>query len=272
MSKSTFVVFYLILLFSFTSSCISNKKIIYLQNQAGQEPIESNELITYEIPKYRIQFNDILDVQIQTVEDLIQNGFSASAQSNISRNQMIGQVAQGGGDIFYMTGYKVNEYGNIRMPLIGEVKVDQMTVEEIRQEIEKRLRTYVTSELFVSVKLGGIRFSTLGEFRRPGKYVVLQDRLTIFEAIAQSGDLTTVAKRDELMLLRQYPDGTRIHKINLNDRNIIHSPYYFIQPSDQLYVQPMKIREVGAGENASQSLALIISSISAVALVLNLIK
>lgn len=261
-----------ILLMSIFSSCISNKKIIYLQNQEGQEAIIENELITYKIPQYRVQFNDILDIQIQTVDDLIENGFRASAQANVAGNQMIGQVAQGGGDIFYMTGYKVNNEGFIRMPLIGEIKVDQMTVDEIRLKVENKIRDYVTSELFVSVKLGGIRFSTLGEFRRPGKYVVLQDRLTIFEAIAQSGDLTTVAKRDELMLLRQYPDGTKIHMINLNDRNIIHSPFYFIQPSDQLYVQPMKIREIGAGENASQSLALIISSISAVALVLNLIN
>ena len=95
--------------------------------------------------------------------------------------------------------------------------------------------------------------------------------MTIFEAIAQSGDLTTVAQRDEMMLIRQYPEGTKVHRLNLNDRNIIRSPFYFIQPNDQLYVEPMKVREVGAGENAAQSLTLIISSITAVALVLNII-
>jgi polysaccharide export outer membrane protein len=95
--------------------------------------------------------------------------------------------------------------------------------------------------------------------------------MTIFEAIAQSGDLSTVAKRDEILLIRQYPEGTKLHRLDLTDRNIIHSPFYFIQPNDQIYAEPMKIREIGAGENASQSLALIISSITAVALVINII-
>ena len=96
------------------------------------------------------------------------------------------------------------------------------------------------------------------------------DRMTIFEAIAHAGDLTTVAKRDNLILIRQNPEGTEIHTIDLTDRKIVQSPYYFIQPNDQLYAEPMKVREIGSGENAAQSLALIVSSISAVALILNI--
>ena len=157
------------------------------------------------------------------------------------------------------------------MPLLGEIQVNDMTLDEVRILVENSLKKYVTSEIFVRVKLGGIRFSTLGEFRRPGKYVVLQDRLTIFEAIAQAGDLTTVAKRDQIILVRQYPDGTKLHRINLNDRQIIRTPYYFIQPNDQIYAEPLKAREIGTGENTAQTVALILSSVTAVALVLNII-
>jgi polysaccharide export outer membrane protein len=146
-----------------------------------------------------------------------------------------------------------------------------MTLEEVRILVENEIKTYVTSEIFVRVKLGGIRFSSLGEFRRPGKYVVLQDRLTIFEAIAQAGDMTTVAKRDEILLIRQYPEGTRIHRINLNDRQIVKSPFYFIQPNDQIYAEPLKVREVGAGDSSAQTIALVISSVTAMVLILNLI-
>jgi len=95
--------------------------------------------------------------------------------------------------------------------------------------------------------------------------------MTIFEAIANAGDLNVVAKRDEVLLIRQYPEGTKLHRINLNDRHLIHTPFYFIQPNDQLYVEPMRVRELGAGENISQSLQLIVTSITAAALVLNLI-
>lgn len=261
------------LVFLAATSCISNEKIIYLQNLEGKEEIEDGKLITYEIPEYKLQYNDIVDVNIQTVDDMIQNGFNNKSTTTMAGSAQMGNIAsQSGGDIYYMTGYTVDQNGNIRLPIVGEVSVKDKTLDEARISIEEKLRVYVTTELYVKVKLGGIRYSALGEFRRPGKFVVLQDRMTIFEAIANAGDLTTVAKRDEVLLIRQYPEGTKLHRIDLLDRKIVESPFYFIQPNDQIYVEPMKVRETGTGENTAQSLALIFSGISAMALILNLLK
>ncbi|WP_111317172.1 polysaccharide biosynthesis/export family protein [Algoriphagus chordae] len=258
------------LAFLLVFGCIPNEKIIYLQNQEGNTPIEDGELITYEIPEYKLQYNDIIDVNIQTIEDLMEFGFN-SKPAQMSA-QMGNVSAQSGGDVYYMTGFSVDQKGNIRLPIVGDVNVKEKTLEEARVTIEESLRKYVTSELYVKVKLGGVRYSALGEFRRPGKYVVLQDRMTIFEAIANAGDLTTVAKRDEVLLIRQYPEGTRLHRIDLLDRQIVASSFYFIQPNDQLYVEPLKVRETGTGENTAQTLALIFAGISSLALILNLLK
>ncbi|SFO74535.1 protein involved in gliding motility EpsA [Algoriphagus ornithinivorans] len=254
------------LVFFAAISCVSNEKVIYLQNLENNQPINEGELISYEIPEYRLQYNDIIDVNIQTAEDMLQSGFGNKVVAGNNQMQM---AAQSGGDIYYMTGYTVDRNGFIRLPIIGEVQVKDKTIDEARIIIESKLREFLKNELYVKVKLGGIRYSALGEFRRPGKFVVLQDRMTIFEAIANAGDLTTVAKRDEVLLIRQYPEGTKLHRINLNDRSIIQSPFYFIQPNDQLYVEPMKVREVGAGENAAQSLSLIISAITVAVLLIN---
>lgn len=256
--------FFLILIAGL-ASCVSNEKIIYLQNLEGNSPIAEGELIAYEIPEYKLQYNDIIDVNIQTADDFLKNGFTP----NTMQNPQIMQLAQTGGDVFYMTGYTVDKNGNIRLPIVGEVTVKDKTIEEAREVIEEKLRVFITSEVYVKVKLGGIRFSALGEFRRPGKFTVLQDRMTIFEAIANAGDLSPIAKRDEILLIRQYPEGTKLHRINLNDRQIVASPFYFIQPNDQLYAEPMKVREVGAGENAAQSLTLIISAITVSVLLIN---
>lgn len=258
------------LVFFLAFGCISNEKIIYLQNLENNEIIEDGELITYEIPEYKLQYNDIIDVNIQTIEDMVQFGFN---NKPIQTNSQMGNVsAQSGGDIYYMTGFSVDQKGNIRLPIVGDVQVKDKTLEEARVTIEQNMRKYVTSELYVKVKLGGVRYSALGEFRRPGKFTVLQDRMTIFEAIANAGDLTTIAKRDEVLLIRQYPEGTRLHRIDLLDRQIVASPFYFIQPNDQIYVEPMKVRETGTGENTAQTLALVFAGISSVALILNLIK
>jgi polysaccharide biosynthesis/export protein len=254
------------LVFFASAACVSNEKIIYLQNLEGKQVIPEDELISYDIPEYKLQYNDIVDVNIQTVDDLLLNGFN---NKSVAGNQQMQMAGQTGGDIYYMTGYTVDRNGFIRIPIVGEVQVQNKSLDEVRVQIESQLKEYVKTEVYVKVKLGGIRYSALGEFKRPGKFVVLQDRMTIFEAIANAGDLTNISKRDEILLIRQYPEGTKLHRLNLNDRQLIRSPYYFIQPNDQLYAEPMKVREVGAGENAAQSLALIISAITAAVLIIN---
>lgn len=251
------------------SSCVSNEKIIYLQNLEGQESIPEDSLINYAFSEYRLQYNDIVDVQIQTSDESMNALFNVRPQGNMNMSQGITST---GGDIYYMTGFSLDKMGFIELPLVGKVNIKNKTLEEAKMAIAEELEKYFTNnDYFIRVKLGGIRYSALGEFRRPGKFVVLQDRMTIFEAIANAGDLSIVAKRDEVLLIRQYPEGTKLHRINLTDRNLIQTPYYFIQPNDQLYVEPMRVRELGAGENVSQSLQLIVTSITAAALVLNLI-
>jgi len=251
----------------FAASCVSNEKIIYVQNLKDNPPIPEEEMIFHDMPEYKLQFNDIIRVDIQTIDDLINNGFNATSEQ--TTRQMVGG-GMGAGDIFYLTGYAIDKYGNVRLPVIGEVNIMEKTLEEARIEIESRLREFVTTELFVKVRLGGIRFSTLGEFNSPGKFVVMQDRLTIFEALSLSGDLRIQAKRDEILLFRQYSDGTKLHRINLRDRQLMQSPFYFIRPNDQLYAEPMRVREIGTGENAMQTFFLITSTLTTLLLLLNL--
>ena len=138
--------------------------------------------------------------------------------------------------------------------------------------IDDRVKT-IFSNYHLKVQLGGIRFSTLGEFRRPGKHVVLQNQITIFEAIALSGDLTTVADRENLHLVRQYPEGTRIHTVNLLDQNIISTPYYFLHPNDVVYAEPLPERWWGIEVNGAQTLGVVMNTLATSgALILSLIS
>jgi polysaccharide export outer membrane protein len=84
--------------------------------------------------------------------------------------------------------------------------------------------------------------------------------------------MTTLAKRDEVYVIRQYPDGSKIHRINLNERAIISSPFYFIQPNDILYAEPMKVREVGSSENLVQSIGIFVTFTSTILFVLTLLN
>ncbi len=262
--------------FLMMSSCISNKRIVYLQKNKNDNALNEDVLIKYNIPVYRLQYNDIVDVQIKTSIPEMNAVFGLKNPNESANMSNQAGMMQSGGDAYYMTGYTLNQQGEIKLPFIGKLAIGGLTLEEAERKITENLGVYfkkATEEtLYVKVKLGGIRFSTFGEFNKPGRYVILQERLTIFEAIANSGDMTLLAKRSKVLLLRQYPEGTKIHVLNLNDRDIIKSPYYFIQPNDQLYAEPMKVRQYGAGANTGQTIQILVTILSAAALIVGLTK
>jgi polysaccharide export outer membrane protein len=152
--------------------------------------------------------------------------------------------------------------------------VTGLNLSQAKVAIEEKLDKYFKGA-YVSVQLGGIRFSILGEVRAPGKYVVLQNRLTILEALATAGDLTPVANRKKIKILRQLPGEMQVEIIDLTKANLIESPSLYIRPNDVIYVEPLKIRAIGTGVTGTESLtafATVLSVVSSVLLINNLLR
>ena len=247
------------------TSCVPVESLIYLQ-PAEDMP---SEVFEYHKQEYQLQMNDILDVKISSLNPEVNSLFNASTMGTM---QVAQATAQTGGDLFYITGYSIDQDGSIDIPFVGKVDVIGLTLNEAHSAVDERV-----SELFTNyhlqVKLGGIRFSALGDFNTPGKHVVMQNQVTIFEAIALGGDLSLVANREEIRLIRQHPNGTKIHRINLLDENVVGSPYYFIQPNDVLYAEPLPQRSWGIGITGAQTLNTIVSTLStSAALILSIIS
>lgn len=248
------------------SSCVPTEKMIYLQSEEGQP---AKEVFTYERQDYKLQVNDILDVKISSLNPDVNLLFNASSLGTM---QVAQATAQTGGDLFYITGYSISEEGEIDIPFVGKVSVVGLTLNEAHEAVDQKVED-LFNNYHLQVKLGGVRFSALGEFNRPGKHVVMQNQVTIFEAIALGGDLNAVANREDVKLIRQYPDGTRVHRLNLLDQSIVGSPHYFIQPNDVIYVEPLPQRSWGIGVTGAQTLTTIMSTLStSLALTLSIIS
>jgi polysaccharide export outer membrane protein len=243
-----------VLIVGLATSCVPVKKMIYLQSE---EDI-TEKIFEYQKEEYKLQVNDILDVQIRSMNEEANKLFTIQNQGG-SQNMQAG--VQSGGDLYYMTGFTINDNGAIELPYIGEVVVNGKSLKEAKTTIDREVARYFKT-YYLSVKLGGIRFAALGEFNSSGKQVILQNQATIYEAIAAAGDLGTLAKRDEIRLIRQYPDGTKIHTINLLDQSIIGSPYYFIQPNDVLYAEPLPQKSYGFGVTGAQTITTLVSALS----------
>ena len=247
------------------TSCVPVERMIYLQPDGDT----LMEVFEYDKQEYQLQMNDILDVKISSLNPEVNSLFNASTTGTM---QVAQATAQTGGDLFYITGYSIGQDGNIDIPFVGKVDVLGLTLNEAHGAVDAKV-----SELFTNyhlqVKLGGVRFSALGEFNRPGKHVVMQNQVTIFEAIALGGDLNLVANREEICVIRQHPNGTKIHSINLLDESVVGSPYYFIQPNDVLYAKPLPQRSWGIGVTGAQTLNTIVSTLStSAALILSIIS
>ncbi len=255
----------LVFLFLFSAiqySCISNKKLIYMQDLASNEMVsQAGELKSHKAEEYQLQYNDVVDISIRTTSPEINLIFNDPA--TINQTRMMGGGMMNGGDIFFLTGYTLDDDGKVELPMIGEVSLVGLSTKQAKEKIESSLKNYISEDdYYVRVRLGGIRYSALGEFNRPGKYTLLQNRVTIYEAIANAGEMTPVAKRNGVVLVRQYPDGSRAHRINLINKKLMESEVYFLRPNDLIYAEPMKVRELGTGITFMQTFQLAVTTLT----------
>jgi polysaccharide export outer membrane protein len=253
MNKTLMVLVMFIILV--TSSCVPTKDLKYLQSTYEQK----DTLVMSQLVKkpYRIQSNDILVINIKTIDATLTEMFQVSdGNRNIVNEQ-----------ILYFEGFNVDDHGNIRIPILGEVAVLGKTTEEIRLNIEKRLlEEYFNkeAELFITVKLAGIRYTINGEIRSPGTNIIYNERATIMDAISNSGDILITGDRKEIIIVRQYPHGVEMHTVNLLDKKALESPYYYLQPNDFILINPLKQKSWGTGTTGIQTMTTIISALSLV--------
>ncbi len=246
-------IFIIVLLIGFLfTSCVPTQDLIYLQKKGDS----SNNLInTIAIKPYRLQSNDILSITVKAIDPKLVEIFNmeSGTQTSISEQTL------------YLKGYSVDDHGNIRMPILGEVNLLGYTIEEARQKIETLLlKDHFKTEagVYVTVKLSGFRYTINGEVASTGTKMLYQDKVNILEAIANSGDINMTGDRKDVKVIRQFPHGAETFSIDLTDSKAMQSPCYYLQPNDYIYVKPLKQKSWGTGKTGIESLGTIITILS----------
>ncbi len=250
MTKKSFYI--LLLISTFFTSCIPVKDLVYLQDKNSSG--EQNTVAAVESKPYRLQVNDVLSVSIKAIDPKLVSIFNTT-ESTTGKSE----------SDLYFDGFTVDDHGNIRMPILGEMNVIGYTLEEVRLKIEKKLlEEYFKTEanIFVTVKLAGFRYTINGEVGNTGTKTLFQEHVNIMEAIANSGDITTVGNRKAVTVIRQTPTGVQMNEIDLTDANVMKSPYYYLQPNDYIYVKPLRQKTWGTGQTGIQSIGTIITLLS----------
>ncbi|WP_428231351.1 polysaccharide biosynthesis/export family protein [Flavobacterium sp.] len=256
--------FYILLLISVLfTSCIPVKDLVYLQDKNTSE--EQSTVSAVESKPYRLQVNDVLSVDIKAIDPKLVSIF------NTSQNSVAGKSESD----LYFNGFTIDDHGNIRMPILGEINVIGYTLEEVRIKIEKKLlEEYFKREanIFVTVKLAGFKYTINGEVGSTGTKTLFQEHVNIMEAIANAGDITITGNRKAVTVIRQTPTGVQINDLDLTDVNVMKSPYYYLQPNDYVYVKPLKQKTWGTGKTGIESITTIVTVLSLATTVFLLLK
>jgi len=209
------------------ASCVPQKKIRYFQDKTEADTTQ-NSFVNDRGEEYRVSPGDNLYIRIMSIDDRAYSFEESRGATNYYQESGI-----------YMNSYGIDRDGFIEFPLIGKILVENMTIEEVKDSLQVKVDEYVKNTTVI-VKLANFRVTMLGEFTRPGKYLVYQDRINIFEAIAMAGDMTDFAKRNRTLLVRETEDGYQTVRLDLNDQTIMESEFFYLKPNDMVYVEPIR--------------------------------
>ena len=167
----------------------------------------------------------------------------------------------------YIFGYTVSDSGTVTLPILGDIIVYGLTVEEVRAAIHERAEDYL-KDAVVNVKLISFKFTVIGEVNRPGTYTNFNNQLTVLDAIGMAGDITDFGNRERLLVVRHTREGSKTYRINVQDKNLLQSEGYFLLPNDIVIVEPIKSKPFQLN---IPTLSLVLTSISTLILVLSFI-
>ena len=233
MMKIKYIVLSIVVLAIISDSCVSRRKITYLQRsgKADESIISSPGLLTSVTPaEYKIMPNDYLFIRVITPDPQWSALFNMqTGEAGITQESAA------------LSSYPVGSDGNIEIPYVGKVLVAGKNLSEIKNDLETVFKNYV-SDAAITVRLVDNNVSIIGEVNVPGRYPISKDRMTIFEALAMAGDISTYSDRQRIQLIRPSPHGPVVNEFSLADRSILHSEYYYVMPNDVIYALPMRGR------------------------------
>jgi polysaccharide export outer membrane protein len=251
---------YLILcIFGTLFSCRSSKELIYLKDATN------NEIIKGLPTEYILKTGDILYVSIKSMNSDVNLLFNP--ESNMELNGSLGNQRYTTPSGAYLYGYEVDVNGDIKLPMLGKIKVSDVKISEVEGMVQKKADEFL-NDAIVKVKLLNFKITVLGEIRNPNTYYNYNNSISVLEAIAMANGNTDFASIKKVMVVRPIDQGRKTFMLDLSDKNIYSSEAFYLQPNDYVIVQPDKYKNFQLN---SQAYSLIFSSISMLLAVLGFV-
>ncbi len=203
-----------------------------------------NEVSQARYAGLHIQEGDLLSIVVSAFDEIAVRPFNLGT---MSRTANAGTVTSSMPNNTNTTPseYVVSTDGTIVFPVLGVVYCKGMTKQQLKDDLESRLKRYLTDPM-VTISLLNFNISVLGEVNSPGQKTSSTEKLNIFQALALAGDVTYDANRTNVKLIRysQELGKEQTISLDLSEASVVNSPYYFLQQNDIIYVEPDRNKQI----------------------------
>ncbi len=239
------------LLFCFTfllllTSCVSKKKIIYLQHDGS---LQSTDTIKYES---KLQPDDVLLITVTSDQPEL------ASRYNLMYINMKSIEMRSSPNNDALISYLIDQNGEINFPGLGRIKLAGLTTIEAEDKIESMLTDYLANPGVV-IRLLNYKISVMGEVNKPGYQTIPGQRITLLEALSGAGDMTIYGQRNNVTVVRDDNGVVTVNEVDLTSSDFINSPFYYLGHNDLVYVKPnkTKINSSAVGPNITVGISAI---------------
>lgn len=247
----------------FISGCVPTKQLVYFQGEPNR--MDTLAVASRYVPK--IQPGDVLSVQVSSLNPEASAFFNPYAQLAMADRggSMQQNTTNSTTPLPAQNGYLVDNMGAIELPMLGKVNVAGQTTNQVKDRLRDSLKEFL-KEPTVNIRNLNFRISVMGEVMRPALFTIPNEQITLLEALSLSGDVTIFGRRENVLIIREEGGKRTFARVDLTQRNLFSSPYYYLHPNDVIYVEPGKARAATA-DRTNQLLPLAISALSFIAVI-----
>lgn len=215
------------------TSCATREKVVYLQGD--QTTFE--QAINY---APTLQSDDQLVITVSAIDLESTTPFNQTNPYIQSNRQDTKQT------------YLIDQNGEIDYPVLGKIKLGGMTRNDAMSFMKDLLKEYI-KDPSVNIQIVNLKITVLGEVTQPGTFNLVNERITILEALGLAGDLTINGVRDNVMVVRETAGNKEFFRVDLTKNELVNSPVYYLKQNDVVYVEPNKaqIQSSAFGRNTS---------------------
>jgi polysaccharide export outer membrane protein len=222
------------------NACVSHKELVTLPSQTTL--FNSPEQIINGI-ELHVQPDDLLRITVHSFDQEASKPFNIEDEggggNRMNFQQQAGQGSSNGFELF--SGYLVDKAGYINFPVLGRLYVAGLTLTETEKLVSDGIKAYLKDGV-VSARFLNLKITFLGEVSRPGTIRLSNQRVNLLEALGMAGDFTPYANRTNVLLIREQNGQRFYQRLNFQDQELIHSPYFYLQQNDVLYVEPTQAK------------------------------